>query len=347
MKAAVFIEPGQVRIEDREAPQVTAPSDAIVKVVRASVCGSDLWFYRGIAKRSGGDTVGHEAIGIVTEVGADVTTLTPGDFVIVPFTHGCGHCAACLAGYDANCSNANFGRNAGYQAEYMRAPNADGALIKIPGTPSDYSEDLLKSFVTLADVMATGYHAAVSADVRPGATAVVFGDGAVGLCGVISAKLGGAERIIIMSRHEDRQRLAREFGATDVVAERGDEAVARVLELTNGVGADATLECVGTAQSTETAFAVARAGSMIGRVGVPQSRDLDVNALFWRNVGLKGGPANVTTYVRQILLEKVLDGSINPGRVFTGEYELDAIQDAYAAMDERRVIKSLVRVADR
>lgn len=346
MRVAVFVEPGQVAIQERPEPVIEKPTDAIIRVVRASVCGSDLWWYRGLSNRPHGSTVGHEAIGIIEEVGAEVTHVAPGDFFIAPFTHGCGHCAACRAGFDANCQNRERGGNQGYQGEYLRFTNADWALVTIPGQPADYNEAQLASLVTLADVMATGYHAAVSAEVKPGDTVVVMGDGAVGLCGVIAAKLLGANRIIAMSRHADRQALAKEFGASDIVPERGEEAVAAVMALTDGVGADAILECVGTELSVETAVKVARAGAVVGRVGVPQEAQTDTAGLFWRNVGLRGGIANVTTYDRAGLLDAVLSGKINPGKVFTQRFMLKDIQSAYAAMDQRKAIKSLVVVAE-
>lgn len=287
--------------------------------------------------------VGHEAIGIVEEVGSEVTNVAVGDFVIAPFTHGCGHCAACLAGFDGNCLNAPAGGST-YQAEYLLFNNADWALVKVPGDPKSFSDEMLNSLLSLADVMATGYHAAVSAEVKTGDTVVVMGDGAVGLCGIIGAKLLGAKRIIAMSRHADRQKLATEFGATDIIAERGDEAVARVMELTDG-GADAVLECVGTEQSVDTAVKVGRPGAVVGRVGVPQKSDINTNNLFWRNIGLRGGIASVTTYDKSVLLNAVLSGKIEPGKVFTQSFSLDDIQSAYEAMDQRTAIKSLVKVS--
>ncbi len=346
MKVTVFVEPGKVEVREMPKPVIEKPTDAIIRIVRASVCGSDLWWYRGISKRESGAAVGHEGIGVIESVGADVTAVKPGDFVIAPFTHGCGHCSACLAGFDANCLNQEPGSNAGYQGEYLRFTNANWALVKIPGQPSDYSEDMLKSFVTLSDVMATGYHAAASAEVKPGDTVVVMGDGAVGLSGVLAAKLRGAERIIAMSRHEDRQKLAIEFGATDIVPERGDEAVEKVMALTNGAGADAVLECVGMEQSVDTALKVGRPGSVVGRVGVPQKAEMNTNNLFWRNIGLRGGIANVTTYDKEILLQAVLDGKINPGKVFTKQFDLDHVEEAYEAMDRREAIKSLLVISD-
>lgn len=319
----------------------------MVRVIRACVCGSDLWWYRGISKRESGTPVGHEAIGVVEEVGSDVTDIKPGDFVITPFTHGCGHCPACLAGFDGNCMNSEEMGSSGFQAEYLRFTNADWALIKIPGKPEDYSDEMLNNFLALSDVMATGYHAAATAEVKKGDTVVVMGDGAVGLCGVIAAKLRGADRIIAMSRHEDRQKLATEFGATDIVAERGDEAVAKVMELTDNAGADAALECVGTEQSVDTAVKVGRPGAVVGRVGVPQKAEMNTNNLFWKNIGLRGGVASVTTYDKNILLDAVLRGEINPGKVFTKRFTLDDIENAYQAMDKREAIKSLVVVSEK
>lgn len=346
MKVATFIETGKMTVTEAPVPEIQKDTDAIIKIVRACVCGSDLWWFRGISKREPNSYTGHEAIGIVETVGNAVTSVKSGDFVIVPFTHGCGKCAACRAGFDGNCTNMEPGGNAGYQGEYLRFTNADWALIKIPEQPSDYSDDVLNSLLTLADVMATGYHAAKTAEVKAGDTVVVMGDGAVGLCGVIGAKLLGATRIIAMSRHADRQALAKEFGATDIVAERGDEAVEKVMALTNGAGVDAVLECVGTEQSVETAVNVCRPGAVIGRVGVPQKAEMNTNALFWKNIGLRGGIASVTTYDKELLLDAVLTEKINPGKVFTKRFNLDDIQAAYEAMDKREAIKSLVIVSE-
>lgn len=341
MRAATFIEPGKMEVRDYPMPTIQKPTDAIIKIVRACVCGSDLWWYRGISKREAGSTVGHEAIGIVESVGSEVTDVKVGDFVIAPFTHGCGHCAACLAGFDGDCLNKEAGGNGGYQGEYLRFINANWALVKIPGQPEDYSDEMLNNFLALADVMATGFHAAKSAEVKKGDTVVVMGDGAVGLSGVLSSKLLGAKRIIAMSRHEDRQKLAKEFGATDIVAERGDAAVEKVMELTK-TGADAVLECVGTEQSVDTAVKVGRPGAIVGRVGVPQKAEMNTNNLFWKNIGLRGGIASVTTDDKEVLLDAVLSGKINPGKVFTKRFDLDHIQDAYEAMDKRTAIKSLL-----
>ncbi|EOH91154.1 zinc-dependent alcohol dehydrogenase family protein [Enterococcus pallens] len=342
MKVAMFIEPGKMEIHEATKPKIEKKTDALIKIVRTCVCGSDLWWFRGISKRDPNTYAGHEAIGIVEEVGEEVLNIQPGDFVVVPFTHGCGECAACKAGFDGNCSNQEQGTNAGYQGEYLRYTNANWGLVKIPGQPSDYSEETLNSLLTLADVMATGYHAAKTAEVKQGDTVVVMGDGAVGLCGIIGAKLLGAKKIIAMSRHKDRQELAREFGATDIVVERGDEAVKKVLELTNGSGTDAVLECVGTELSVETAVKICRPGAIVGRVGVPQQAEMNTNSLFWKNIGLRGGVASVTTYDKEILLDAVLSGKINPGKVFTKEFCLEDIQKAYEAMDRREAIKSLI-----
>lgn len=326
MKAGVFVEPGRVEVNNEvPIPKVEGENEAVIRVLRACVCGSDLWWFRGINPRPHGIFTGHEAIGVVEEVGSAVTTVKKGDFVIAPFTHGCGWCAACQAGFDGNCLNAPQEMNAGYQAEYVRFKNAGWALIKVPGEASDYTDADLNSFLTLADVM---------------------GDGAVGLCGVIAARMRGAKRIIAMSRHVDRQELALEFGATDIVAERGDEAVAKVMAMTHGSGADAALECVGTQLSLDTAAKVCRPGVIVGRVGVPHGEDVDTSILFWKNVGLRGGVAPVTTYVRNILLPAVLNGTIHPGKVFTKRFTLDQIQEAYDAMDRREAIKSLLVIHD-
>lgn len=346
MKSAMFMKKGLVEVQDVDKPTVKNPDDVVIKVLRACVCGSDLWAYRGLDdKPANSINSGHEAIGIVEEVGADITTVKPGDFVIAPFTHGCGHCPACLAGFDGVCQDHSDNFSNGTQAEYYLAQHAQWSLVKVPGKPEDYSEAMLKSFLTLADVMATGYHAARVADVKPGDTVVVMGDGAVGLSAIIAAKLRGAKRIISTSRHDDRRELAAEFGATDNVAERGDEAVEKILAMTNG-GADAVLECVGTAQSTDTAMKVGRPGAIVGRVGLPHDATMDMATPFYRNTAVAGGPASVTTYDKDLLLKAVLDGKINPGKVFTKTFTLDEINNAYQAMADRQVIKSYVKVSD-
>jgi alcohol dehydrogenase len=347
MKAAIFKGKGDIAVEERPKPAVNDPTDAIVRVVLACVCGSDLWFYRGISDLPHGG-VGHEFIGVVEEVGARVTDLEPGDFVISPFSWSDGTCRNCERGFHTACVHGGFfgqgGDGDGGQAEFVRVPQADGTLVKVPG--ADFSDETMASLLALTDVMATGYHAAVSAGVKPGDTVAAVGDGAVGLCGVLAAKLIGAERIILLaSTHEDRHNLAREWGATDIIQARGDEAVKELKALTGGFGADAVLECVGTEQATVTAFAVAAAGAIVGRVGVPHDAEVDAEGTFYRNVGMRGGPAPARAYQPE-LLEQVLDGSINPGKVFDLTTDLDHIGEAYAAMDERRAIKALVKVSE-
>lgn len=343
MKSTVFIKPGEVAVEEVEKPTLQQKDDVIIRVLNACVCGSDLWSYNGVnEKEAHSQNNGHESIGIVEEVGSDIVTVKPGDFVIAPFTHGCGHCAACIAGYEGGCLNHNDNFSNGNQAEYVRYQHADWSLVKIPGKPEDYSQAMHKSFLALADVMPTGYHAARTARVKPGDTVVVVGDGAVGLCGVISAKLRGAKQIIMMSRYEKRQKLAKEFGATHIIAERGDEAVEKVMALTNNAGADAVLECVGTDLSTETALKVARPGATVGRVGLPHTDHVDTTASFGKNVALAGGPASVTTYDKGLLLNAVLNGDINPGKVFDQSFKLDDVNQAYKAMQDREVIKSFL-----
>ncbi|KAA8822062.1 zinc-dependent alcohol dehydrogenase family protein [Bifidobacterium vespertilionis] len=341
MKAAMFMGPGRMEVEEVPKARVEQPTDAMIRMVRTCVCGSDLWYFRGLSEHAVHSQIGHEGIGVIEEVGSAVADFKVGDFVVVPFPYSCGTCPVCKAGFESCCPHGGyFGAN---QAEYARVPEADGTLVKVPGSPEDYDDATLASLLTISDVMSTGYHAAVSAEVKPGDTAVVMGDGAVGLCGVIGAKMLGAERIIAMSRHEDRAALAREFGATDVVAERDQAAIDKVLGMTGGYGADAVLECVGSKQSFDTAVGLVRAGAVIGRVGLPHDVTISAEGSFYRNLGIKGGPAPVRHYDLNGLLDAVLNHEINPGRVFTAEYDLDHIQDAYDAMDQRKVIKSLIR----
>jgi len=342
MKSAVYLKAGQVGLVEMDHPQILDPDDAIIRIVRTCVCGSDLWSYRNEQVKPGRMNSGHEAIGIVEEVGGAVTTVKVGDFVIAPFTHGCGDCDACRAGYDGTCDR-HIGNNwsDGVQAEYMRFEYANWALVKIPGQPSDYSEGMLKSFLALADVMPTGYHAARVADVKPGDKVVVIGDGAVGQCAVIAAKMRGASQIVLMSRHEDRQKMALQSGATAVVAERGEEGIAKVREILGG-GADAALECVGTEAAVDQALGVLHNGGRLGFVGVPHYNNRALGSTFAQNITVAGGAASVTTYDKQILLKAVLDGDINPGRVFTSSYKLEEIDQAYKDMDERKTIKALI-----
>ena len=342
MKSAVYTKAGKVGLATIERPQIIEADDAIIRIVRTCVCGSDLWSYRNPEIEEGHRNSGHEAIGIIEEVGENVTTVKSGDFVIAPFTHGCGECDACRAGYDGTCDR-HIGTNwsNGVQAEYIRFHFANWALVKIPGQPSDYSEGMLKSLLTLADVMPTGYHAARVANVQKGDKVVVIGDGAVGQCAVIAAKMRGASQIVLMSRHEDRQKMALESGATAVVAERGEEGIAKVREILGG-GADAALECVGTEAAVDQAFGVLHNGGRLGFVGVPHYENRAIGSTFGQNTIIGGGPASVTTYNKQVLLKAVLDGDINPGRVFTSSYKLEDIDQAYKDMDERKTIKSMI-----
>ena len=342
MRAAVFNGPVSVGVADRPDPVIQEPTDAIVRVVLACVCGSDLWYWRGESPHPVG-SIGHEFVGVVEEVGAQVAGVAVGDFVIAPFIFSDMSCPHCLNGSTLSCvRGGNFGNGQidGGQGEAVRVPLAGSTLVPVPG--SGHSDQTLKSLLTLSDVMATGHHAAVSAAVKQGGTVAVVGDGAVGLCAVLAAKRLGAARIIALSRHPGRQKLALEFGATDIVDQRGDPATQAVLELTGGIGADAALECVGTAQSIATAGAIARPGSTVGIVGVPHG-EVPFAATFFRNIGWKGGPAPARIYIPDLLAD-VLSGAINPGKVFDYETDLDHISDAYTAMDERRAIKSLIRV---
>jgi threonine dehydrogenase-like Zn-dependent dehydrogenase len=342
MRTAIFKGPHSIEVGDLPEPAIAAPTDAIVRVVLACVCGSDLWPYRGQSEHPQG-AIGHEFIGVVEQIGADVRTLAEGDFIIAPFAFSDGTCPHCRAGFQTACVNGGFfgSDDLGGQAEQVRVPQADGTLVKVPA--GSYDDATMRSLLTLSDVMGTGHHAAVSAGVKAGDTVAVVGDGAVGLCAVLASKRLGAGRIIALSRNPARQALARTFGATDIVAERGDAAVEVVLGLTDGVGVDAALECVGTNQSMKTALAIARPGSTVGCVGVPHGVEISFNRMFYRNVGLKGGPAPVRRYLPE-LLDAVLAGRIHPGLVFDFETDLEHVAEAYAAMDERRAIKSLIRV---
>lgn len=343
MRAAIFNEPGSVTVGDRPDASIADPTDAVVRVVRACVCGSDLWYYRGETPFDPGP-IGHELIGVVEDVGADVTSVRAGDFVVAPFAFSDGTCPHCRHGIHTACVNGGYMPNTngdGGQGEAVRIPQADGTLVKVPG--SGHSDELLASLLTLSDVMGTGHHAAVCARVKAGDTVAVVGDGAVGLCAVLAAKRLGAERIIALSRHAPRQALARAFGATDIVEGRGEAATAVVMELTSGVGVDATLECVGTGQAMKTALSIARPFSMVGYVGLPHGVELPVLRMFSRNKGVLGGPAPVRAYLPE-LLDDVLEGRIDPGRVFNFTTGLDGVGEAYAAMDDRRAIKSLLRV---
>ncbi|MGF2110045.1 zinc-binding dehydrogenase [Enterococcus casseliflavus] len=347
MRAAIFEKAGLVKVEEVKKPTLQAADDVIIKVVRACVCGSDLWSYaHGDSKEPHSVNDGHEALGIVEEIGPDITTVKPGDFVIVPFTHGCGECDACRAGFDGTCDRHQGTTNwsNGFQSEYINFHYGNWALVKVPGQPADYTEGMIKSLLALADVMPTGYHAARCAHVEKGDKVVVIGDGAVGQCAVIAAKMRGASQIILMSRHKDRQKMALQSGATAVVAERGEEGIAKVREILGG-GADAALECVGTEAAITQALGVLHNGGRVGYVGVPHYDNRPIGSTFAQNISIAGGSASVTTYDKEILLKAVLDGTINPGRVFTQTYDLDDINQAYADMQERKTIKSMVVVS--
>jgi threonine dehydrogenase-like Zn-dependent dehydrogenase len=343
VRAAIFDEPRRISLGERPDAALREPSDAVVRVVFACVCGTDLWYYRGETPFAAGGPIGHEFIGVVEEVGTAVQTLKRGDFVIAPFAFSDGSCPNCRHGITSACVNGGFFpmNGDGGQGEAVRVPVADGTLVTVPG--SGHGDAILRSLLTLSDVMSTGHHAAVCAGVKAGDTVAVVGDGAVGLSAVLAAQRLGAGRIIALSRHADRQALATTFGATDIIAARGEEAIAAVKELTDGVGVDAALECVGTGQSVETALKISRPGSIVGYVGVPHGVELPVREMFYKNVGVRGGPAPARAYIPE-LLEDVLEGRIDPGRVLDYETDLDGIAEAYAAMDERRAIKTLVRV---
>jgi threonine dehydrogenase-like Zn-dependent dehydrogenase len=338
MRATTIHAPGDIRFEDVPDPRIEEPTDAIVKVVAGCICGSDLWPYRGENDVTAGATIGHECVGVVEEIGSGVTQTRVGDFVIVPFCHCDNTCAHCRAGVQSACTNLGFTQSG--QGEYARVTQADGSLVAVQGGMPD--QHLVPSLLALSDVMATGWHAAVAAGVRPGHTVVVVGDGAVGLSGVLAASQMGAGRVIAMSRHEPRQEIARAFGATDVVAERGEEGEARIDDLTDGIGADAVLECVGTDGAMRTAFTVARPGATVGFVGVPHGVELPVRRMFQKNVGLAGGMAPVRRYLPD-LLERVLSGAIDPGKVFDLTLPMAEAAEGYRAMDERRAIKVLLQ----
>lgn len=337
MRGTILYGAGDVRVEDRPDPVIQEPTDAIVRTVATCVCGSDLWPFRGIDKVRRPRAYGHEYVGVVEEVGSAVSTVRPGQFVVGGFYASDGTCPHCQAGFPFSCINST--PYDGCQSELIRIPWADGTLVAAPEQPR---AELVPSLLALSDVMSTGWHSAMLARVQPGMTVAVVGDGAVGLCAVLAARELGAGRIIAMSRHAPRQAIATEFGATDIVAERGEEGVAAVMDLTDGVGADAVCEAVGTSDSMEQAVRVARPGGMVGVVGVPHSVELPVSQMFFRNVGFQGGPASVPAYLPD-LMSRVWDGRIAPGKVFDLELPLEQAPEAYRAMDERRAIKVLLR----
>ena len=337
MRVAVLHAPKDVRFEERPEPTIVHSTDAVIRLAATCVCGSDLWPYRGANIVEKPTPMGHEYCGTVEEIGGDVRRVRRGQFVIGSFFASDNTCPNCQAGYQTSCQHREL--VGGAQAGRLRVPLADGTLVATPDIPTD---DLVPSLLTLSDVMGTGWFAADAANVKPGATVAVVGDGAVGLLGILSAKQMGAARIIAMSRHETRQKLAREFGATDIVAERDDEGAARVKALTDGVGADSVLECVGTQQSMMQAIRSTRPGGSIGYVGVPHGVALKGDQLFYAHVHLHGGPAPVRRYLPQ-LIDLVWNRRINPGKVFDLTLPLDQVAEGYRAMDSRRAIKALLR----
>ncbi|MFI8085422.1 zinc-dependent alcohol dehydrogenase family protein [Kitasatospora sp. NPDC086009] len=336
MRGVVIHAPGDVRFETLDDPKILHPTDAVIRTAVTCVCGSDLWPYRGAEPIGDPHPMGHEYVGFVEEVGSEVTGLRPGQFVVGSFATSDNTCPNCRNGFQSNCLHREFMSTC--QAEYVRIPNAAGTLVALDEVPG---EEFWPGLLATSDVMGTGWWAADAARVRPGSTAVVVGDGAVGLCAVIAAKELGAERIIAMSRHASRQNLARAFGATDIVTERGEDGIARIKELTGGIGADSVLECVGTAQSMQQALHSARPGENVGFVGVPHEVALDGQELFFSHVGLRGGPAPVRRYLPD-LIERVLSRRIAPGKVFDLTLPLDQVAEGYRAMDERRAIKTLL-----
>lgn len=343
MRATIMPKARDVRIDNVPDAAIQNPTDAVIRITRACICGSDLWPYNG-GPNVEGQRMGHEAIGVVEDVGGEVQRIKRGQVVIMPFANSDGTCLFCEEGLNTACVHVGFFGNGtgldGAQAEALRVPNADGTLY-----PLDVGEDdaLMPSLLTLSDVMGTGHHAAVSARVRQGGTVAVVGDGAVGLCGVIAAKRIKAEQIVIMGRHSDRVALAKDFGATHVVSERGDEAIERVRGLTGGLGVQSVLECVGTEQAMDTAMAIVRRGGAIGRVGVPHYETIkDAKTMFYSNVSVAGGPAPTRAYIDE-LLPDIMAGVIEPGRVFDQTVDLDGVPAGYRAMNERKALKVMIR----
>ncbi|MFE6178423.1 zinc-dependent alcohol dehydrogenase family protein [Streptomyces sp. NPDC056464] len=340
MRAAVLHAPGDVRVEEIADPQITAPTDAIIRLSAACVCGSDLWPYRGIEAIDKPVPMGHEYVGVVEEVGSEVTNVKPGQFVVGSFVASCGTCEICRAGYPSSCVHRVYMSQVGTQSERARIPNAHGTLVPVPGMPD---ADLIPDLLAASDVLGTGWFGAFAAEAGPGKTVAVVGDGAVGLLAVLAAKQLGAERIIAMSRHEPRQRLAREFGATDIVTERGDDGVARIKELTGGLGAHSVVEAVGTQESMQQAIRSTRGGGHVGFVGVSHDVALNGQELFFSQVHLHGGPAPVRRFLPE-LIDLIWQRKINPGKVFDLTLPLDEAAEAYRAMDERRAIKAMLTV---
>ncbi|MGH9248469.1 MAG: zinc-dependent alcohol dehydrogenase family protein [Acidimicrobiales bacterium] len=337
MRGVIMHAPGEVHVAERDNPKIIEPTDAIIRVTASCVCGSDLWPYRGIDEAA--DTpMGHEYVGVVEEIGTDVNNVRVGDFVVGSFMASDNTCEICRAGYQSRCVHVEMMDGIGTQAERARIPLADGTLVTTPGQPA---ADLIPSLLAASDVLGTGWFAAVAAEAGPGKTVAVVGDGAVGLLGVLAAKQLGADRIIAMSRHADRQALAEEFGATDIVEERGDDGVARIKELTGGLGAHSVIEAVGTQESMMQAIRSTRPGGHVGYVGVSHDVQLPGEELFFSGVHLHGGPAPVRRFLPE-LIQLIWDRTIDPGKVFDLTLPLEDAADAYRAMDERRAIKVLL-----
>jgi hypothetical protein len=329
---------GDVRVETVPDAHLVEPTDALVRVTRSAICGSDLWPYKSMEPTETGRRMGHEFVGVVEDIGNDVRTMKKGDLVVTPFVWSDGTCFFCRQGLQISCLHGGrYGADGvdGGQGEAVRVPQADGTLVVLPVNEDD---TLLPSLLTLADVMSTGHHSALAAKVGPGRSVAVFGDGAVGLCGIIASRRLGAERIILLGRHPERVALGKEFGATEVVSERGHEAVERVRELTDRLGVDSVLECVGLRQAVVTALEIARAGGAVGWVGVPEDENVPAGIAFWKNVSMGGGPAPARAYIEE-LLPDVLDGRIEPGRVFDRTGPIDEVPDGYRLMNEREVLK--------
>lgn len=338
MYATVMHGPGDVRFEQVADPKIEKPTDAIIQLSATCICGSDLWPYRGLSPQNGPAHMGHEYCGIVVEVGSEVRSVRPGQFVVGSFCISDNTCPHCNFGFQSSCMHGEFMRGA--QAPYARVPLADGTLV---GTDDMPDADMIPHMLAVSDVLGTGWYAADAAQVRAGGTVVVVGDGAVGLMGVLAASQMGAGRIIAMSRHAPRQLLAREFGATDIVAERGEEGIARIMELTQGIGADSVLECVGLGESMAQAMGACRPGGTIGYVGVPHGVSFDGQQLFFKQQRMLGGPAPVRRFLPD-LMDRVLASAIQPGKVFDLVLPLEQVAEGYKAMDERRAIKTLLRV---
>jgi threonine dehydrogenase-like Zn-dependent dehydrogenase len=338
MRGAVLYGPRDIRFEERPEPRIIEPTDAILRIAATCVCGSDLWPYRGVDTPSRPTPMGHEYCGIVEEIGSAVRNIQPGQFVVGSFFASDNTCPICRAGYQSRCVNSQPVGAEGAQAPRLRTPLADGTLVATPGLPSD---DLVPSLLATSDVLGTGWFGADAANVQPGNTVAIVGDGAVGLCAVIAARQMGAERILMMSRHEARQKLAREFGATDIVTERGDEGVARIRDMTDGLGAHSVVEAVGTQEAMMQAIRSTRPGGHVGFVGVSHGVQIPGQELFFAEVHLLGGPAPVRRFLPE-LIDLVWNGKINPGKVFDLTLPLEQVAEGYRAMDERRAIKTLL-----